>query len=743
MSSNNRLQRLVLVLCAMLVPPAIFSYEVCEEFRKQVSVDGGVTWFEADDAASAPTQTVGGAVVYRFIVKNCETNKKCFHTFINDPTLDLNNVDVPDGVDETIDPGEEIIITKDDTGFENLDQPNRCDTPGLKYNKATETTFVQSGQGSVEEHFMNKAYVDCVEPQLASLGDRVWEDLNADGIQDNGEPGIGNVPVELLTPGPDGNCDTMDDISSGMLAMTNFTGFYLFEDLMPGDYCVKFTKPVDEFCDTDGFNLGSPQFTVQDQGGDDTVDSDANPDTGVTGNIPLMAGDNDLSNDAGIFCPAKLGDRVFLDDGDGIQEAGEPGIAGVTVNLFACGPDGIAGTGDDIDPMQSRTTDVNGLYMFGGEPGVYDLAPGNYYVLFERPNGLEFTLPGQGGDDATDSDCLTPSGRTACTGPLGSRGINLNRDCGLVAPPPTCDLTLNKTCLIPPPSPPAGKCDGKLQQFTVIWTGDTINVSGPSNDAPGGVVNNGQAVTFSGPFSSNDVFVNITGSIGGFSKFHVSCSDNDFNTPDDCGNVAGDGKGDANAINAWQLEGWVDKNGDVLSCSAGGGPGNGFPSLDVCQASPQDADCATLGKPKSLTLRYTGGTCPGANSQGGKAKCDDIGPLSDTIQVIITGKDASKFMFLPDAIVTRDTADDSFTLSRSDGTDFKAGTKLELKDNMGTLLQKLEIHTSCSATLAVGDEFGGLTLTGFNGNSGGFEVVYGYSVTNSGDPLTGVNLTDN
>ena len=85
-----------------------------------------------------------------------------------------------------------------------------------------------------------------------------------------------------------------------------------------------------------------------------------------------------------------------------------------------------------------------------------------------------------------------------------------------------------------------GKCAGKLAEFTVIWTGDTINVSGTSNDAPGGVVNNGQAVTFSGPFSVNDVIVDIGGSISGYSKFHVSCSDEDFNTPDNCGAVAGE-----------------------------------------------------------------------------------------------------------------------------------------------------------------------------------------------------------
>ena len=35
----------------------------------------------------------------------------------------------------------------------------------------------------------------------ASLGDYVWEDLNGNGQQDNGEPGIDGVTVRLCTAG--------------------------------------------------------------------------------------------------------------------------------------------------------------------------------------------------------------------------------------------------------------------------------------------------------------------------------------------------------------------------------------------------------------------------------------------------------------------------------------------------------------------------------------------------------------
>ena len=109
-----------------------------------------------------------------------------------------------------------------------------------------------------------------------------------------------------------------------------------------GDYYVEFVPPV-------GYVL-SPQ----DQGGNDAVDSDANPTTGLTATTTLVAGENDLTSDAGLYQLASLGDYVWNDlNADGIQDAGEPGIDGVTVELYGnstC----IAGT----------TTASGGLYSF-------------------------------------------------------------------------------------------------------------------------------------------------------------------------------------------------------------------------------------------------------------------------------------------------------------------------------------------------------------------------------------------
>ena len=75
---------------------------------------------------------------------------------------------------------------------------------------------------------------------------------------------------------------------------------------------------------------------------------------------------------------------------DGIQDAGEPGIAGVLVTLLKC---------DGTPTGQSMNTSAAGLYLF------QNLVPGCYKVQFATPAGLTPTLPNVG-SDAADSDAV-------------------------------------------------------------------------------------------------------------------------------------------------------------------------------------------------------------------------------------------------------------------------------------------------------------------------------------------------
>ncbi|NEQ39976.1 MAG: hypothetical protein F6K40_28535, partial [Okeania sp. SIO3I5] len=222
------------------------------------------------------------------------------------------------------------------------------------------------------------------EVELSKLGDFVFEDSNANGIQDAGEQGIAGATVNLLA-----DMDGDGEIEDGEIVDTTTTdanGNYDFT-VIAGEYKVQFETP-------DGFDMASPA----NQGNDDTKDSDG-PISDV---ITLEPGENDPTIDAGFFKKASLGDKVFFDDdGDGIQDAGEDGVDGVTVTLTGGGADGDIDTVGD-NTTETTITDENGMYSFT------NLNPGEeYQVTFEEstlPSGFEFTDADQGGDDATDSD---------------------------------------------------------------------------------------------------------------------------------------------------------------------------------------------------------------------------------------------------------------------------------------------------------------------------------------------------
>lgn len=226
---------------------------------------------------------------------------------------------------------------------------------------------------------------------LAALGDRVFHDRNANGVQDAGEEGIAGATVTLLNA--DGTPATDADGVAQSVA-TDADGLYLFDRLRPGDYRVQFSQPG-------GFTQAAPL----DAGTDDAADSDADPaDALTTAVISLDPGETDPTVDAGFFNPAGLGDFVFRDsDKDGVQDPGEPGVAGVTVNLLD----------DAMTPIATTATDASGAYDFTG------LTPGTYFVEFVAPEtpagstqGQVFTFRDQGTDDGLDSDADRATGKT-------------------------------------------------------------------------------------------------------------------------------------------------------------------------------------------------------------------------------------------------------------------------------------------------------------------------------------------
>ncbi|MGJ3237549.1 MAG: SdrD B-like domain-containing protein [Anaerolineae bacterium] len=262
-----------------------------------------------------------------------------------------------------------------------------------------------------------------------SLGNRVWFDADNNGVIDAGEVGIGGVTVNLY--------DASDLLTPLLTDVTDGEGYYLFDDLEPGDYVVE-VEPSN--FQTGGNLIGFISSTgattnntdSNDNGADDptpeingilsnivtlTADNTPTGETDLSGNVqdgPNFRGTNgesdnnsDLTVDFGFFANAmSLGNRVWLDDGgttgiinNGLQDGDEAGIADVVVNLYAdVNADGVP----DGAILATDTTDADGYYLFDGLP------PGNYLVRiapanFATGNPL-FGLFSSTGSDNTPTD---------------------------------------------------------------------------------------------------------------------------------------------------------------------------------------------------------------------------------------------------------------------------------------------------------------------------------------------------
>ncbi len=224
-----------------------------------------------------------------------------------------------------------------------------------------------------------------VQGAPGEIGDLVWEDMNGNGLQDIGEGGVSGVIVSLYNPGSD-NVPGGGDDTLLYTTTTNSNGQYSFTGLPQGYYYVKVDLPT-------GYH-----FTTQ-NAGNDALDSDADPSTGVM-EVTLVDTNTPEQTwwDAGLYRTASLGDLVWEDtNANGLQDAGESGVSGIQVNLYE-------GSGCSGTALMTTTTDSTGHYTFS------NLSPGTYSVKFLKPSNYVFTLADQGGDEAKDSDADTSTG---------------------------------------------------------------------------------------------------------------------------------------------------------------------------------------------------------------------------------------------------------------------------------------------------------------------------------------------
>jgi len=256
--------------------------------------------------------------------------------------------------------------------------------------------------------------------ETAALGDYVWFDSNANGLQESGETPIAGVTVHLY-----------DGASLVLTTTTDATGYYAFWGLTPNHaYTVKLDNPSDFVA---GAPLGGLKLTLTNV--NDPTDDARDNDASLVGGYPTIA--NATTGAADTFVPtydfgftilSALGDKVWYDDNhDGAQDASELGVPGVTVTLKNA-----AGA-----TISTTTTSAAGTYLFD------NLTPGDYYVVFSNlPISYTYTLPDASGDDATDSD-PDATGRTVLTNLApGERDLTWDAGIYLLPPPPATPATI-------------------------------------------------------------------------------------------------------------------------------------------------------------------------------------------------------------------------------------------------------------------------------------------------------------
>ena len=236
----------------------------------------------------------------------------------------------------------------------------------------------------------------------ASVGDFVWQDLNADGIQDAGEPGIPNVTVVLK-----------DNIGNTVgTTTTNASGAYSFTNLVPGTYSVTFTTPS-------GF-IASPSNV----GSDDTKDSD--PIAGEVSGIVLTAGLNNTTIDAGFIRLINLSGNVWHDANafsDGLVNSTSPvlippGLRAYLVNASTGLIEQVVFVNTSTGTFSFSNVNVNSVYnvvlsssnqIIGNPPPAATLPSG--WIHTGQKNANPPNSPA-GSDGLNDGKVVVPTGTT-------------------------------------------------------------------------------------------------------------------------------------------------------------------------------------------------------------------------------------------------------------------------------------------------------------------------------------------
>jgi SdrD B-like domain len=415
------------------------------------------------------------------------------------------------------------LLTKSNTPGDNADNTNSdASTTGL----VSAPTYGMTSIFTLSSNERDST-VDAGIIPMAAIGNRVWEDTNANGIQDPGELGVAGVRLDLYYPYAQPVYDPFTGLP--LQVFTDANGNYLFDSLPPGDYVVWSYKTT---IDPTGAIYDYSPYT----GGNDNQDDTNNDgqyyasgpeDWAFSAPVNLSPGEVDSTIDFGIYQSASLGNFVWADtDGDGTQNepAATSGINGITVYLYQV----IGGVPTLVDSTVTANDPITGY------PGYYlfdDLVSGDYQVGFPIANlsPTDPTAATDGNSDANATTGLSPVVTLNAAG-TGQDKNNTTIDAGYFTPP--CDITV--TTATPSACVPATNTyslevvvtySGAPTGNIVITTSTGATISVAQTGSP-------QTITLTGLASNGALAIDVTAAFAA----DAACTDtfSSYNAPVSC-----------------------------------------------------------------------------------------------------------------------------------------------------------------------------------------------------------------
>ena len=257
-----------------------------------------------------------------------------------------------------------------------------------------------SGQASINNDFG--------ELKPVTIAGTVYEDLNANGVLDPSEPGMSGVTVTLS--GTNGLGQTITATGT-----TNSSGAFSFTTdsnnnvLRPGTYQVIVTTPAGYIQGTD--TIGTVNGTA---------DGSLVAATEI-GAIVLTSSQNGINYNFAEILPITLSGEVYFDaNANGMLDAGDTGIAGVTLTLTGT-------TAAGVPVNTTTTTEANGTYSFTTDSNGNLLWPGTYQIAETQPAGYLQGINAVGTINGATDGSLVPTDKIgSIVATPGENGFNYN-----------------------------------------------------------------------------------------------------------------------------------------------------------------------------------------------------------------------------------------------------------------------------------------------------------------------------